>query len=97
MPVKSENPFAIWLVEMDATNKQLLRETFIVKLGQLVTSVVSHVNRCFLLQWLVCLCITKELRVGQAGAPAAIGCDTSLAPAGVPQEARKSCSRTISS
>lgn len=35
MPVKSKTPFAIWLVEMDAINKQLLRETFVVKFGQL--------------------------------------------------------------
>lgn len=97
MPVKSKTLFAIWLVEMDAINKQLLRQTFVVKFGQLVTSVVSHLTRCFLLQWLVCLQITRELQVGQAGAPTAVGCDTSLAPAGVLQEVRKSCNHTVSS
>lgn len=50
MLVESKNPFAIWLVEMDAINKQLLRETFVVKLSQLVTSVVSHLTHHLLLQ-----------------------------------------------
>lgn len=89
MPGEYKNPFAIWLVEMDAINKQLLHETFVVKLGQLVTPVVSHLTHRFLLQRLVCLRITRELRVGQEAAPTAVGGDTSLAPAGVPAGSKK--------
>jgi len=55
MPVESKNPFTIWLVKMGAINKQLLGETFVVKLDQLVTSVVSLWTHRFLLQRLVCL------------------------------------------
>lgn len=55
MPVEFKHPFAIWLVEMDAMNKQLLRKTCILKLSQLVTSVASHLTHHFLLQCLVCL------------------------------------------